>query len=234
MKRVWIEGAVVLLAASSAVYGQPSLSPEDKAEIQALAAKYATALGSCDAQAFADVFVPETGYFVSGFRGQLVGRDALVALVESERHCNLAPGTQAPPRPGGNAPVVELEVTEDGVHGVANLGAVGRYEDEYVKTPDGWKIAARTVVTKAESDAGLEPSDFLEIQRLGGPDLGEYWAVNDNGVKRLRSAGVAVSVASGKVTGRAYLRDGGYYDDVYEKTADGEWRVQSRTKVPAP
>lgn len=234
MKRVLIEGAVVLLAASSVAHGQTSLNPADKAAIESLAGQYAAALGSCNAEAFADLFAPDTGYFVSGFRGQIAGRDGLIALVESERHCNLPPGTQAPARPGGNAPAVVLDVTADGVRGVANLGAVGRYEDEYVKTPQGWKIASRTVVTKAESDAGLDAHDFLEIQRLGGPDLGDYYAVNDNGVQRLRSSGVAVSVASGKVTGRAYLRDGGYYDDVYEKTAGGEWRVQSRTKVPAP
>ena len=28
-----------------------------------------------------------------------------------------------------------------------------------------------------------------------------------------------------------YTRGGGYYDDVYEKTAPGQWRIKSRTKV---
>src|SRR5262245_37794204 len=28
-----------------------------------------------------------------------------------------------------------------------------------------------------------------------------------------------------------YLKDGGYYDDVYEKTAQGNWRFKSRSYV---
>jgi hypothetical protein len=45
------------------------------------------------------------------------------------------------------------------------------------------------------------------------------------------SAGVVIRVSAGTVTGRLYLKDGGYYDDVYEKTAPGNWRFKSRVYV---
>jgi hypothetical protein len=102
-----------------------------------------------------------------------------------------------------------------------------------VKTPDGWRFASRTVVTKAESDAGLTAEDLVAIQRLSGDELGDHYVANDAGGRRLLTSGVAISVASGKITGRAYLRDGGHYEDVYEKTPSGEWRIASRVKVPA-
>ena len=35
------------------------------------------------------------------------------------------------------------------------------------------------------------------------------------------------------VTGHAYLNDGGYYDDVYERLGPGQWRIKSRVRVPA-
>lgn len=56
---------------------------------------------------------------------------------------------------------------------------------------------------------------------------------DQNGIKRLRTSGGAIAVRAGAITGRAYLKTGGYYDDVYEKTAPGQWRIKSRTFVPA-
>ena len=72
---------------------------------------------------------------------------------------------------------------------------------------------------------------MLAIHKLGGPDLADYWVPDQNGVKRLRTSGVAIAVKDGVVTGRGYTKDGGYNDDVYEKVG-AEWRVKSRTHVP--
>ena len=47
------------------------------------------------------------------------------------------------------------------------------------------------------------------------------------------TSGVKVSVSGDQVTGRAYLKDGTYDDQVYEKLGPGEWRVKSSTHVPA-
>jgi hypothetical protein len=40
-----------------------------------------------------------------------------------------------------------------------------------------------------------------------------------------------MSVKDGVVTGHVYLKAGGYYDDVYEKTGPGQWRIKSRTTI---
>jgi len=62
-------------------------------------------------------------------------------------------------------------------------------------------------------------------------DAEEYRIAGQDGVKRFNSAGVVVRVAAGVVNGRVYLKDGGYYDDVYEKTVQGNWRFKSRIYV---
>ena len=46
--------------------------------------------------------------------------------------------------------MVAIESTAKGVTGRADLGAAGYYDDEYVKTPKGWRIKARTVITAQE------------------------------------------------------------------------------------
>jgi hypothetical protein len=42
-----------------------------------------------------------------------------------------------------------------------------------------------------------------------------------------------IAVSAGAITGHAYLKNGGYYDDVYEKIGAGQWRIKSRTYVAA-
>jgi hypothetical protein len=89
------------------------------------------------------------------------------------------------------------------------------------------------VITPAEKAAGLDAKEMLAIRRLasGPQDAEDFWAAGQDGVKRFRSAGVVIGIASGAVTGRVYLKDGGYYDDVYEKTPEGYWRFKSRGYV---
>jgi len=222
-------GATMLLGFAAA-QAQVALTDSDRNEIQALMGRYARALGDCRAEAFADLFVPASGYFASGFRGRMVGRDQLIKLVESERHC-AARGDGPAARPGeGNGPTVVIEVGPDGVRGVAELG-MAEYQDEYSKTPQGWRFASRTVILATEKAAGLDARDLLAIQRLGGDRLGDNYISDDNGVPRLLNSGIAVSVADGEVRGRTYLKDGGYDDEIYEETAPGVWRVKASTHV---
>jgi hypothetical protein len=225
--------AALLALAAPAVAQQPaSISPDDTAAIRALSSSYLRALGGCRAEEYADLFAPETGYFASGIRGQVVGRDHLIALVESERHCTAPAGTPAATRPGsGNTPTVTLEATASGVRGVADLGGA-QYQDEYVKTPAGWRFRSRTVLLAAERNAGLDAKEMAAIQTLAGPGLGDYYVPDQNGVKRLRTSGVEIRVSGSVVSGHAYLKGGGYYDDVYEKVAPGQWRIASRTRKP--
>jgi hypothetical protein len=219
--------------AAASIVAQPAttLTADDRNAIQALVAGYARALGECRAEDFAALFVPETGYFASGFRGHMVGEERLIALVKSERHCLAPAGAAATARPGGNAPTVELEAGATGVRGVANLGTA-EYQDEYTKTPAGWRFASRTVIVAAEKAAGLDARELLAIGKLGGSELGDYYETDANGVRRLLTSGVRVGVAEAGVTGRAYLRSGGYNDQVYERVAPGQWRVKSSVHVP--
>jgi hypothetical protein len=219
----------LLFVVASAAAQQPvtSLGAEDRNALQALMSRYAQALAGCRAAEFADLFVPETGYFASGFRGRMVGRGELIALVESERQCVAPASTAGTGRSGGVAvPTLALDVTAGGVRGIAKLGAA-EYQDEYVKTAQGWRFASRTVIMAPEKAAGLDASGMLAIQRLGGDKLGDHYEADQNGAPRLQTSGVKVSVSGDQVTGRAYLKDGTYSDAVYEKTGAGEWRVKS-------
>ena len=154
--------AGVLLLTAGQASAQQTLTAQDRADIQELSARYAKALGGCAAEDYADVFAPETGYFASNIRGEVVGRERLMALVRSERHCIGAtpPARGRPrrraPRP---APMVAIESTSKGVTGRADLGTAGYYDDEYVKTPKGWRIKSRTVITGQEQDANLTVQD---------------------------------------------------------------------------
>jgi SnoaL-like protein len=219
------------------VHAQQTLTEKDRADIQDLTARYARALGSCAAEEYADLFAPETGYFASNIRGEVVGRDRLMALVRSERHCTAAaPAANAAPAAPRPAPTVAISSSSNGVTGRADLGAnVGQYDDEYVKTAKGWRFKSRTVMTAQELKAGLTVQDLRAIRKLAGSDLGQFddfYVAGEDGVKRFRSSGVATGLSAEGVTGRAYLRNnGGHYDDVYVKTPDGGWRFKSRTYV---
>jgi hypothetical protein len=209
------------------------LGADDRTAIQALVSQYAQALSGCRSTEFADLFVPEIGYFASGFRGKMVGRQRLIALVESERHCVAPEGNTAAARPGGAAgPTVMIEATADGARGVADLGTA-EYQDEYVKTPLGWRFASRTVIIRDEKAVGVDARGMLAFQRLGGAQIGDHYEADQNGVQRLMTSGVRISVSGGQVTGRAYLKDGGYDDQVYEKAGPDDWRIKSSTHVPA-
>ena len=234
-------GAVLVAAPARA---QQALTPQDRTEIADLSARYAKALGSCAAEDYANVFVPETGYFASNIRGEVVGRERLIALVQSERHCTgatppPAAGSPAPANTGASrpTPTVVIESTSKGVTGRADLGNAGYYDDEYVKTRAGWRIKARTVITRQEKDANITVQDTIAIRRLAGTDLGlfdDWYVAGADGVKRFRTSGVALGLSAEGVTGRALLKnDGGHYEDVYVRTQQGGWRFKSRTYVAA-
>src|SRR5262245_7385970 len=112
---------VSLLTAAAQV--PQTVTSQDKAEIQALVTAYARTLGSCAAGEYADLFA-DTGYFASGFRGQVAGRERLIAMVQSERQCIASAGTPPSARPG---PTVVIDSTPTGVRGIADLGGAGQY-----------------------------------------------------------------------------------------------------------
>ena len=126
-----------------------TLSDADRAEIQQLSEKYLRLLNACAADDYAALFAPGA-YFESTFRGRIEGREKLIELVRSERHCQ--PG--AAPRQGGTAAPVTIEATAEGAKGLAILGNnVGAYDDRYVKTQQGWRFRSRSVLTPQELTA---------------------------------------------------------------------------------
>jgi hypothetical protein len=72
---------------------------------------------------------------------------------------------------------------------------------------------------------------MLALQHLSGAKAGDYYEADQNGVQRLMTSGVRLSVAGNQVRGRVYLSDGSYDDEVYEKPGSGEWRIKSGTHV---
>jgi len=50
---------------------------------------------------------------------------------------------------------------------------------------------------------------------------------------RARADYTQITVSGEQVTGRAYLKDGSYNDEVYERLGSGQWRAKSSTHVPA-
>src|SRR5262249_53726218 len=156
---------------AAAQSGAPSLTAQDRTEIQDLVTHYARALGGCAAEEYADLFAPGA-YFWSSIRGEVNTRDNLIALVKSERHCNAAtPPAASRPATG---PTVTIDQSADGVTGYAALGNAGHYEDVYVKTPKGWRFKARSVLTPAEEAAKLTAKDFAELRSLAGNGLGRF------------------------------------------------------------
>jgi SnoaL-like domain len=235
---------VVALVMVVSIRAQGSLTDKDRAEIQDLTARYARALGSCAAEEYADLFAPETGYFASNIRGEVVGRDRLMALVRSERHCTAPPAGAGAPASAANAPAnaaprpaptVAIEISSTGPIGRADLGNAGQYDDEYVKTAKGWRFKSRTVMTGPELKANLTVKDVRAIRRLAGTDLGQFedvYVAGADGVKRFRTSGVALGLSAEGVTGRANLKNNnGHYEDVYVKTPEGDWRFKSRVHV---
>ena len=213
------------------------LSPQDRRDIQELVNQYARALGSCAAEQYADLFASDA-YFFSSFRGEVAGRDRLIALVRSERHCNQPAAENAvgaTPRVSAGGPAVVAEPSPEGAVGKASLGAAGRYEDVYVKTSAGWRFKARTVITPQEDAAKLTSRDFVELCRLAGNHLGRFddvYVETPQG-RRFRSSGVVFALVPDGIRGTASLRDdGGHYEDVYVRTERG-WRFKSRTYVAA-
>jgi len=209
MNKTLLSLAAVLVTGTAAGQNPVSVNPEDRAEIEALVARYA--------------------------RGHIVGRAKLIELVDSERHCRPAnPDQPQPQRRSMGVPTVTLRVDSGRIYGVADLGGAGQYQDEYARTAQGWRFAARSVLTPGELAVGLDAGDLSAIQALSaGIALADHYAPDDNGVERFLSSGVVISVDAGTVRGRAYLDDGSQYDDVYEETAPGKWQIKSRERIPA-
>ena len=145
-----------LILATAIVRGQQrnsatspaTLTPQDYIDIQQLVSSYAYGLdGNTDNGAtYANLFAPGA---VFG-RPRTEGRDNLAALANTQpRGANYVrhfiTNHVIEPSPGGaigKEYAVIIDIGENGNPGRIALG--GRYDDEYVKTAQGWKFKTRT------------------------------------------------------------------------------------------
>ena len=133
----------------------PTLTAQDRAEIQELVARYQTALTTCASQEYASLFVPDGVFISDDFRGKrhrelygpnggtLVGRAKLAELVDTEDFC--IDKSQRRASSAATAPAVVIVPAPGGAKGTVQLPNKGRYEDEYVKTSEGWRFKSRRV-----------------------------------------------------------------------------------------
>jgi hypothetical protein len=231
--------------------GVQPLTDKDREELAAMSVTYRRALMNCKGDDYADLFATPGGYFGSSSRGEVREHKALAEMVVGYDRCKQAP----PANPGAVAgqrgsayPAPVYEATSFGAKArIINSKGGGYYDDEYVKTPKGWRFKSRNVVADAELAAKLTTQDFIEIRTLAGDDhgyyedlYGDHHALNTPRGKAFgpddrpfRSSGLQLTVTpEGGITGLAYIRNnGGHYEDVYTKTAQG-WRIKERKYVP--
>ncbi len=161
--RFWAVSAMVATAALVVALGAPalraqqrvtggSLTAADYVEIQQLVARYAYAVDTHADKglAYADLFAPD-----GVFGGTTTGREALAKLALSTQAARGGPAYTrhyltnviihpTPEGARGSQYLVAIDVSEGGSAGKpSTVVHGGRYEDLYVRTPDGWRFKSR-------------------------------------------------------------------------------------------
>jgi len=138
-------------AAQQTRTGKTTLTAQDEAEIRELSVRYARALGLCQADEYAKVFAADGFYSSSEFTGAThremygpnggkINRSDMTRFVMSEPQCAKAESPKTPRDAPAN---IVIHPTRDGALATIPLANGARYEDRYVKTPDGWRIQSR-------------------------------------------------------------------------------------------
>jgi SnoaL-like domain len=141
--------ALVIVSAAPGFAQQRKLTADDYIEIQQLYAQYNMAIDSGDAEGYAATFTPD------GVFNTFNGRDALVGFIHrwretmkggNMRHWNTNLAITGTPEGANGA--VYLLLVDISVKPPA-ITTAAKYEDQLVKTPQGWRFKKR--VTKAEA-----------------------------------------------------------------------------------
>lgn len=141
--------AIALTFATSGYAQQRKLTADDYIEIQQLYAQYNMAIDSGDAEGYAATFTPD------GVFNTFNGHDALVGFIHrwretmkggNMRHWNTNLAITGTPE--GASGAVYLLLVDISVKPPA-ITTAAKYEDQLVKTPQGWRFKKR--VTKAEA-----------------------------------------------------------------------------------
>jgi hypothetical protein len=143
-----------MVAAPASTQSPGTLTALDQLEIQQLVSKYAWALdsGENNGYAYADLFTPDATFtgMNQGEKGRTYkGREALAALARGGKRGPLhvshySTGVIIEPAPQGAKGknyVLIVDPAEGGRPGAITNG--GHYEDEYVRTPGGWRFKSR-------------------------------------------------------------------------------------------
>jgi hypothetical protein len=137
---------------------QPSLTPADYIAIQQLVSKYAYAIDECTNMGYdyADLYMRD-GWFAASRNGRVLNKfEGRERLAEAARggmpDCKNVPWAGIvhmlvnhviePAAGGATGKVYLVAIGLDGEPG--KVEAQGRYEDVYVKTPQGWRFKSRT------------------------------------------------------------------------------------------
>jgi len=124
----------------------------DRVEIRELTARYNRCFDDQDAAGWAEVFTDDGTLEVLG--GQTVeGRDALRAMCEATGYGTVHTTTDAVIEIDGDAAtqvctLVLAHRTREPK--TSTFGLTGRYEDELVRTPAGWRFRRRTITLDGE------------------------------------------------------------------------------------
>ena len=135
--------AAALTLVPAATKAQMTVSADDMVAIQQLYAHYNLVLDAGDAQAWADTFLPDGSF------GNSVGRAALVEFATNfhasnpgSRHWNS--NLQITKTAEGASGTVYLMLWNTSVR-PATITITGVYNDELVKTSQGWRFKSRVV-----------------------------------------------------------------------------------------
>jgi hypothetical protein len=162
---------------SAEVAKRSSLSAEDYAELQQLVANYPYTLdmNSDNGQSYANLFTPDGAFGCvlpdeppgcEKFRGQSVaevrprarGHEALAKMVDSEErhapnytHHFIFNHVIEPTATGaiGKEYVAVVDIVPGQQGQPHSIFAIGRYDDEYAKTPQGWRLKTRVYTETA-------------------------------------------------------------------------------------
>ena len=151
-----------------------TLSPQDYIAIQQLVSKYAYAIDECTNRGYdyADLYAPDGAFYTSRngkISNRFEGREKLAEAARGgQPDCKDVPWAGIKhmlvnhvieSAPGGaTGKVYLIAIGLDGEPG--KVEAQGRYDDVYVKTPQGWRFKTRTHVlsaTQQEVSRGAKP-----------------------------------------------------------------------------
>jgi hypothetical protein len=151
--------ALSYAATSAQKPSEPTLTAEDYVAIQQLTSRYSFALdtGADNGYMYADLYTPDGNF------GKTVGRDELAKLARGGRRGpmnvrNMGTFEVIKPAPGGATGHIYQQAINFGERDKKTSTEVdhyGRYEDVFVKTPDGWRFKSRTFINES---GGLRPA----------------------------------------------------------------------------